>query len=58
MKITFIYEMADICERVGANVQKVARGQRSLAIALLHLIARQFVQDQRLKKVGPQSQKT
>src|SRR4029079_16878227 len=25
-KITFINEMADICERVGANVQDVARG--------------------------------
>jgi UDPglucose 6-dehydrogenase len=25
-KITFINEMADICERVGANVQEVARG--------------------------------
>ncbi|HEV7321098.1 MAG TPA: UDP-glucose 6-dehydrogenase [Ensifer sp.] len=26
MKITFINEMADLCERVGANVQDVARG--------------------------------
>jgi UDPglucose 6-dehydrogenase len=26
MKITFINEMADLCERVGANVQEVARG--------------------------------
>jgi UDPglucose 6-dehydrogenase len=26
MKITFINEMADLCERVGANVQQVARG--------------------------------
>src|SRR4029450_5863336 len=25
-KITFINEMADICEKVGANVQEVARG--------------------------------
>ncbi|MBP1857748.1 UDP-glucose dehydrogenase family protein [Rhizobium herbae] len=26
MKITFINEMADLCEKVGANVQEVARG--------------------------------
>jgi UDPglucose 6-dehydrogenase len=26
MKVTFINEMADLCERVGANVQDVARG--------------------------------
>jgi len=26
MKITFINEMADLCERVGANIQEVARG--------------------------------
>lgn len=26
MKITFINEMADLCEKVGANVQQVARG--------------------------------
>src|SRR5690606_36992382 len=26
MKITFINEIADLCERVGANVQEVARG--------------------------------
>ncbi len=26
MKITFINEMADLCERVGANVQEVSRG--------------------------------
>src|SRR5574343_523519 len=26
MKITFINEMADLCEKVGANVQDVARG--------------------------------
>src|SRR5690606_6059553 len=25
-KITFINEIADLCEKVGANVQKVARG--------------------------------
>ena len=26
MKITFINEIADLCEKVGANVQEVARG--------------------------------
>ncbi len=26
MKITFINEIADLCETVGANVQEVARG--------------------------------
>ncbi|MBP0574675.1 UDP-glucose/GDP-mannose dehydrogenase family protein, partial [Mycobacterium tuberculosis] len=26
MKITFINEIADLCERVGADVQQVARG--------------------------------
>ncbi|NWG71967.1 MAG: UDP-glucose/GDP-mannose dehydrogenase family protein [Parvularculaceae bacterium] len=38
-KITFINEMADLCERVGANVQEVARGiglDRRIGAKFLH----------------------
>jgi UDPglucose 6-dehydrogenase len=38
MKITFINEMADLCEQVGANVQEVARG-----IGLDNRIGRTFL---------------
>lgn len=38
MKITFINEIADLCERVGANVQEVARG-----IGLDHRIGSKFL---------------
>src|SRR5262249_42283860 len=38
MKITFINEIADLCEQVGANVQEVARG-----IGLDNRIGRKFL---------------